>query len=161
MNRPCGTLLRKVCCSACKGLTSVGLADSLRVTHCLDEGKSNRKGSLKRSLCSKGPRYVFFGPLLTFFVLVFPICLTTVQWFFGFADCCTVLSLIQRVEGLSLITFVRLILLFSLYFMYVFGVCPTCMLRATLTLCHSCVLVAHKFTLPLVRDPSKRLRGFW
>lgn len=48
VNRSCGALLRKGCCLACKGLTSVGLADSLRVTHCLGEGKSNRKGSLKK-----------------------------------------------------------------------------------------------------------------
>lgn len=46
--RPRGARLRKGCCLVCKGLTHVGLADSLRVTHCLEEGKSNRKGSLKK-----------------------------------------------------------------------------------------------------------------
>ena len=115
MNRPCGALLRKGCCLACKGLTSVGLADSLRVTHCLDEGKSNRKGSLKKVPVQQGPKVRFLWPSPHIFCTCFsnlPNCSSMV---FGFADCCWIPPIIPVVGALSFIAFVGLVLLLSFF----------------------------------------------
>lgn len=90
MSRSCGALLRKGCCLACKGLTSVGLADSLRVTHCLGEGKSNRKGSLKKVPVQRGPKVRFLWPSPHIFCTCFSNLLNYTSMVFGFADCCTV-----------------------------------------------------------------------
>lgn len=77
---------------------------------------------------------------------------------FRFADCCVVPLLIPVVEALS---FIAIVGLTQFFFIYVFGMNPTCLPLAPLTLCHSCVLVAPKFTPLLVHNPSKLLRDFW
>lgn len=86
-------------CLACKGLTCVGLADC--VTHCLDEGKSNRKGSLKKVPVQRGPNVHFLWPSPRIFCICFYNLLNCSSMVFRFADCCRVLILIPVVEALS------------------------------------------------------------
>jgi len=104
------------CCLACKGLTSVGLADSPRVTHCLDEGKSNRKGSLKKVPVQRGPKVRFLWPSPHIFCTCFSNLLNYRSMVFGFADCCTVPLLYPVVEALPFIAIVGLILLLLFFF---------------------------------------------
>lgn len=103
------------CRLACKGLTYVGLADSLRVTHCLDDGKSNRKGRLKKVPVQRGPKVRFLWPSPHIFCTCFSNLLNYSSMVFAFADCCTVPLLIPVAGALPFIAIVGRILFFSFF----------------------------------------------
>lgn len=88
----------------------LGFADSLCVTHCLNEGKSNRKGSLKKVPVQRGPKVRFLWPSPHIFCTCFSNLLNYSSMVFRFADCYTVPLLIPVVEALPFTAIVGLIL---------------------------------------------------